>query len=146
MLRRYISLSATGRHPQGIMNTAYDNPERPPSPSYVGNYSSVHEPGLPPSYIYREDPPRRPHLPSSSSTVGILPPKKKEKRGTQCSGKSCLVFALLMIFIAISITMIALYFARDSQDGKESNNGKDGGTSQGTVKIDKTRFSLYTLL
>lgn len=146
MLHRYISLSAIGRHPQGIMNTAYDNPERPPSPSYVGNYSSVHESRPPPSYIYREDPPRRPHLPSSSSTVGILPPKKKEKHGNRCSGKSCLVVALLVLFIAVSITMIVLYFARDWQDGKESNNSKDGGTSQGTVKIAKTRFSFYTLL
>ncbi|XP_078376227.1 putative beta-lactamase-like 1 isoform X2 [Oculina patagonica] len=112
------------------MNTAYDNPERPHTPSYVGNYTSYHEPGPPPSYIYKEDKPSRSPLPSSSSTVGFLPPEKKKKHGGRCG--SCLVLALLVLFIAVSIVMIALYFARESQGDKGTDNGKDGGTSPGT--------------
>ena len=125
------------------MNTAYENPERPYTPSFVGNYASAPESGPPPSYLYHEDKPRREPLPSSSSTVGFLPPKKKKKHGSQCC--SCLVIALLVFFIAVSIVMIALYFARESQGGKEAENGKDGGTSQGTVRRSIKYAVLYEI-
>ena len=115
------------------MNTAYDNPERPHTPSYIGNYESYPEKGPGASYVYREEPPvKKAPLPSSSSTVGFLPPEKKTKHGRDRCGKSFIVVALLVFFVAVAIVMMALYFSRDSQDEKVTKNG---GTSGETVDI-----------
>lgn len=83
---------------------------------------------------------KRAPLPSSSSTVGFLPPEKKTKNGRNRCGKSYLVVALLVFFVIVSIVMIVLYFARDSQDGKVTENG---GTTQETVNI---KLLLYVVL
>lgn len=133
MTHHWISISATTKHPKGIMNTAYDNPERPSTPSYIGNYESHPENGLGASYLYREEPPvTKVPLPSSSSTVGFLPPEKKTKhRRNQCN-KSFIVVALLILFMALAIVMMALYFSRESKDHQVTENG---GTSEQTVTV-----------
>ena len=115
------------------MNIAYDNPERPHTPSYIGNYDSRPENGPGASYVYREEPPvKRAPLPSSSSTVGFLPSEKKAQHGRDRCGKGFIVVALLIFFMAVAIVMMALYFSRDSQDDKVAENG---GTGEGTVNI-----------
>lgn len=107
------------------MNTAYDNSERPHTPSYIGNYESFPENGPGASYVYREEPPvKKAPLPSSSSTVGFLPPEKKAQHGRNRRGKDFIVVALLIFFMAVAIVMMALYFSRDSQDEKVTENGE----------------------
>ena len=121
------------------MNTAYDNPERPHTPSYIGNYESYPEngPGVP--YVYREEPPvKKAPLPSSSSTVGFLPSEKKAQHGRDRRGISFVLVALLILFLAVAIVMTALYISRDSRDEKVTENG---GTSGETVNI-KVLFSV----
>jgi len=122
--------AATAKHPRGIMNTAYDNSERPHTPSYIGNYESFPENGPGASYVYREEPPvKKAPLPSSSSTVGFLPPEKKAQHGRDRRGKDFIVVALLIFFMAVAIVMVALYFSRDSQDEKVTENGEQTGNT-----------------
>jgi len=114
------------------MNTAYDNSERPRTPSYIGNYESFPENGPGASYVYRDEPPvKKAPLPSSSSTVGFLPPEKKAQHGRDRCGKGFVVVALLIFFLAVAIVFMALYFSRDSQDEKVTENGN----SEETVNI-----------
>jgi len=121
------------------MNTAYDNSERPHTPSYIGNFQSFPENGSGASYVYREEPPvKKAPLPSSSSTVGFLPPEKNAQRGRDRCGKDFVVVALLIIFMAVAIVMMALYFSRDSQDEKVTENGKE------TVNIMYSCFLLFS--
>ena len=131
MTHYWISLSATAKHPRGIMNIAYDNPERPHTPSYMGNYESYPENGPGASYVYREEAPvKKVPLPSSSSTVGFLPSEKKSQHGRGRCSRSFVLVALLILFLAVAIVMTALYISRDSQDEKVTENG---GTSGETV-------------
>jgi len=75
--------------------------------------------------VYREEPPvKKAPLPSSSSTVGFLPPEKKAQHGRDRRGKDFIVVALLIFFMAVAIVMMALYFSRDSQDEKVTENGE----------------------
>ena len=71
-------------------------------------------------------------LPSSSSTVGFLPPEKKKQHGRNRCNKSFVLVALLIFFMAVAIVMMALYFSRESQDEKVTENG---GTSGETVNL-----------
>lgn len=115
------------------MNIAYDNPERPHTPSYIGNYESYPENGPGASYLYREEPPvKKAPLPSSSSTVGFLPSEKKAQHSRGRCGTSFVLVALLILFLTVAIVMTALYISRDSQDKKVTENG---GTSEETVNI-----------
>lgn len=128
----------------GIMNNAFaDYPvERPNTPSFIGSYSSVYDPHLDqdvynanrppkasylykdkpvePQYVYRDEAPRRPTtISATASTVGFLPPKKKQHN---IYGKSCVLLLLLLCFIILSIVMIVLYATKNGQ-GSEGKNG-----------------------
>ena len=115
------------------MNVAYDNPERPPTPSFIGSYTSVHDPGPPAPYVYPGDRPVRPYMPSTSSSLGFLPPKKK-KHKNPC-GIKCLLVTLLALFIILSLVMIVLYFTRDSSSEKGNANGQENGQTDEKVNI-----------
>ena len=121
------------------MNTAYDNPERPRTPSYIENYESFLENGPGASCVYREEAPvKNAPLPSSSSTVGSLPSEKKSQHSRDRRGTSFGLVALLILFLAVAIVMTALYISRDSRDEKVT---KTGGTSGETVNT-KVLFSV----
>ena len=154
---------ATKKRPEynnnsGIMNNGFaDYPERPHTPSFVGSYSSVHDPQTDrymykrdapasASYLYREEAPatapygygggaprRATTLSTSASTVGFLPPKKKTHR-SKC-GKSCVLLVLLACFIILSVVMIVLYLTRPVKAEKESVNDNIKGNTQPTVNI-----------
>ena len=122
------------------MNTAYDNPERPHTPSYMGNYESYPVNGPAASYVYREEAPvKKAPLPSSSSTVGFLPLEKKAQHDRGRCSTSFVLVALLILLLAVAIVMTALYISKDSQDEKVTENG---GTSGETVSI-KVLFVLF---
>lgn len=150
-----FSQTATSKQDQykanGIMNNAFsDYPsERPHTPSFIGSYSSVYDPHLhqdvynanwppktsylykdtpvEPPYVYKSEAPRRPTtISTSASTVGFLPPKKKQR---SICGKSCVLLLLLVCFIILSIVMIVLY-AEKNEQGSE---GKTNGNSQPMV-------------
>jgi len=125
--------AATGRphhKTNGIMNSGFDNPERPHTPSFIGSYSSVHDPHPPAAYVYGADEPGRKGtiISTSASTVGFLPPEKKKRRNK--SGRNCIVVMLLACFIVLSIVMIVLYFTRPFKTGQESEKVQDNGNSQ----------------
>lgn len=150
-----FSQTATSKQDQykanGIMNNAFsDYPaERPHTSSFIGSNSSVFDPHLDqdvynanrppkasylykekpvePPYVYRNEAPRRPTtISTSASTVGFLPPKKKQR---SIRGKTCVLLLLLLCFIILSIVMIVLY-ARKNEQG---NAGKTNGNSQPVV-------------
>lgn len=150
-----FSRTATSKQDQykanGIMNNAFsDYPaERPHTSSFIGSNSSVFDPHLDqdvynanrppkasylykekpvePPYVYRNEAPRRPTtISTSASTVGFLPPKKKQR---SIRGKTCVLLLLLLCFIILSIVMIVLY-ARKNEQG---NAGKTNGNSQPVV-------------
>ena len=139
----FLSLKATGRphhKTNGIMNSAFDNPERPHTPSFIGSYSSVHDPHPPAAYVYGADEPGRKGtiISTSASTVGFLPPEKKKRRNK--SGRNCIVVMLLACFIVLSIVMIVLYFTRPFKTGQESEKIQDNGTSQVLSKPFKPQY------
>lgn len=150
-----FSQTATSKQDQykanGIMNNAFsDYPaESPYTSSFIGSNSSVFDPHLDqdvytanrppkasylykekpvePPYVYRNEAPRRPTtISTSASTVGFLPPKKKQR---SIRGKTCVLLLLLLCFIILSIVMIVLY-ARKNEQG---NAGKTNGNSQPVV-------------
>ncbi|KAM7424936.1 hypothetical protein ABFA07_023571 [Porites harrisoni] len=144
----------------GIMNNAFsDYPsKRPHTPSFIGSYSSVYDPRLDqdvynanrppkasylykdtpvePPYVYKSEAPRRPTtISTSASTVGFLPPKKKQR---SICGKSCVLLLLLVCFIILSIVMIVLY-AEKNEQGSE---GKTNGNSQPMTGAPPTKQKL----
>lgn len=123
----FYSPSAT-KNPTGIMNDAYDQPGRPQTYSFEESYSSVHDQRPSAAYVYQENGPSKPHLPSSSSTLGFLPPKKR-KRENPC-GIKCILITLLVLFIILFLVMIVLYFTRDSSSEKGKVDGKNATESE----------------
>ena len=145
------------------MNSAYDNHERPHTPSFIGSYSSVDDshpylyggdaPHPAASYVYGRNAPKSnsPHvygrdaprrttiISTSASTVGFLPSEKKKRRN-QC-GRSCILLILLALFIILSIVMTVLYILKPSNAGKENEN-KNGGDSQKTTVMFQNRQSI----
>ncbi|XP_022779246.1 putative beta-lactamase-like 1 [Stylophora pistillata] len=118
--------SAT-KHPKGIMNDAYDHPEGPQTPSFGGSYAPRDDrPSA--AYSYQENGTSRPHLPSSSSTLGFTPPKE-QKRKNRCGAK-CILIPLLVLFIILFLVMVVLYFKRDSSSEKENVNGNNPTDSE----------------
>lgn len=110
------------------MNDAYDQPGRPQTHSFEESYSSVHDHRPSAAYVYQENGPSKPHLPSSSSTLGFLPPKKR-KRENPC-GIKCILITLLVLFIILFLVMIVLYFTRDSSSEKGKVDGKNATESE----------------
>lgn len=118
----YCFLTATTKgtpKANGIMNSAFDNRERPHTPSFMGSYSSFQEPQRTAPYVIGKDNTERRTtiISTSASTVGFLPSVKK-KRKNKCS-RNCIVL-LLVCFIVLSIVMLVLYLARPYKTGQES--------------------------
>ena len=129
-----FSLTATAQPThtaKGIMNRAFDRPDRPQTPSFVGSYSSFHD--SQPEAPYGKETERRTTIMSTSaSTVGFIPSEKKKQKN-KC-GRICVVI-LLACFIVLSIVMIVLYLTRPFKTRQENASVNHDGTSQKTVSI-----------
>ena len=113
------------------MNVAYEDYERPSTPSFSGNYLSNYQPKPTSPYLFGAGEPVESAVPINSSTIEFLPPKEKPNK-TLCTAHRLLV-VLLLLFIILSVVMIALYITKSSISDKNITNSSISDKNSGTT-------------